>query len=76
VGSTNWFGPTLLHTTASCWVGKGVAVGAFIGTAPVDATGKFSLVPPTLTDPPPDATHIVTCQTSNGAVTSAPATVQ
>jgi Big-like domain-containing protein len=71
VGTTNWAGATLLHTTATCWVGKGIAVGAFIGTAPIDATGKFQLVPPTLTDPPPDATNIFTCQTSNGASVSA-----
>ncbi|HET9594960.1 MAG TPA: hypothetical protein VFP65_05240 [Anaeromyxobacteraceae bacterium] len=50
----------------TCWVGKGIAVGPKIGTAPVDATGKFSLVPPPLTTPPPDATNIFTCQTSNG----------
>ncbi|HET9595516.1 MAG TPA: Ig-like domain-containing protein [Anaeromyxobacteraceae bacterium] len=71
VGSTNWFGATLLHTTATCWVGKGVAAGPLIGTAAIDTTGKFQLVPPTLTDPPPDATNIFTCQTSNGAVVSA-----
>ncbi|HEY6890763.1 MAG TPA: Ig-like domain-containing protein, partial [Solirubrobacter sp.] len=46
VGATNWFGPTLTHTTVTCWVGNGIAVGPKIGTAPVDATGKFSLVPP------------------------------
>jgi hypothetical protein len=76
VGSTNWFGPTLLHTTASCWVGSTVGGGAFIGTAPIDTTGKFQLVPPTLTDPPPDATNIFTCQTSNGAKVSAVVTRQ
>jgi hypothetical protein len=65
VGATSWFGPTLTHTTVTCWVGKGVAVGALIGTAPVDTTGKFALVPPPLTTPPPDATNIFTCQTSN-----------
>jgi hypothetical protein len=71
VGTTNWAGATLTHTKTTCWVGKGVAVGALIGTAPNDATGKFQLVPPTLTDPPPDATNIFTCQTSNGGVVSA-----
>jgi Bacterial Ig domain len=71
VGSTNWFGPTLKSTTATCWVGKGIAVGAKIGTASVDIFGKFALVPPTLTDPPPDATNIFTCQTSNGGSVSA-----
>jgi hypothetical protein len=71
VGSTNWFGPTLTHTTVTCWVGKGIAVGPKIGTAPVDTTGKFALVPPPLTTPPPDATNIFTCQTSNGGSVSA-----
>ncbi|HEY6889214.1 MAG TPA: hypothetical protein VI300_15580, partial [Solirubrobacter sp.] len=67
VGSTNWFGPTLTHTTVTCWVGKGTGgtAGPLIGTAPIDTTGKFQLVPPTLTTPPPDATNIFTCQTSN-----------
>ncbi|HEY6892218.1 MAG TPA: Ig-like domain-containing protein [Solirubrobacter sp.] len=70
VGSTNWFGPTLLHTTATCYVGS-TTTGAVIGTAPIDTTGKFQLVPPTLTAPPPDATNIFTCQTSNGGKVSA-----
>jgi Big-like domain-containing protein len=71
VGATNWFGPTLLHTTVTCWIGKGVAVGALIGTGPVDQFGKFQLVPPPLTTPAPDATNLFTCQTSNGGVVSA-----
>jgi Big-like domain-containing protein len=70
VGSTNWFGPTLNHTTATCYIGRGLT-GAVIGTTPVDNTGKFALVPPTLTTPPPDATNIFTCQTSNGGIVSA-----
>jgi hypothetical protein len=52
-------------------VGKGIAAGAKIGTTSVDIFGKFQLVPPTLTDPPPDATNIFTCQTSNGGSVSA-----
>jgi hypothetical protein len=70
VGSTNWFAPTLLHTTATCYVGS-TTTGPVIGTAPVDTAGKFSLVPPTLTTPPPDATNIFTCQTSSGGKISA-----
>jgi hypothetical protein len=70
VGSTNWFGPSLLHTTATCYVGS-TTTGPVIGTAPIDTTGKFQLVPPTLTTPPPDATNIFTCQTSNGGKVSA-----
>jgi hypothetical protein len=67
VGSTSWFGPTLTHTTVTCWVGKGTGgtAGPLLGTAAVDGTGKFALVPPSLTTPPPDATNIFTCQTSN-----------
>jgi hypothetical protein len=76
VGSTSWFGPTLTHTTVTCWNGKGIAVGALLGTTPVDTTGKFALVPPPLTTPAPDATHIFTCQTSNGGSISAAVTVQ
>jgi hypothetical protein len=70
VGSTNWFGPTLTHTTVTCWVGKGSGgtAGPVIGTAAVDTTGKFQLVPPSLTTPAPDATNIFTCQTSNSLV--------
>jgi Big-like domain-containing protein len=63
VGSTNWFGPTLTTSTVTCWVGKGVAVGPKIGTALIDTAGKFALVPPSA--PPPDATNIFTCQSSN-----------
>jgi hypothetical protein len=70
VGSTNWFAPTLLHTTATCYVGSTTA-GPVIGTAPIDTTGKFQLVPPTLATPPPDATNVFTCQTSNGGKVSA-----
>ena len=69
-GATNWFGATLTHTTATCYVG-GTTAGAVIGSAPVDATGKFTLVPATLTVPAPDATNIFTCQTSNGGKISA-----
>jgi hypothetical protein len=75
VGTTNWFGPTLLHTTISCWNGTTVGGGAFLGTTGVDTTGKFALVPPSLTTPPPDATHLFTCQSSNGAVITAAVTV-
>jgi hypothetical protein len=67
VGSTNWFGPSLTHTTVTCWVGKGTGgtAGPLIGTTLIDTTGKFALVPPPLTTPAPDATNIFTCQTSN-----------
>jgi hypothetical protein len=70
VGSTNWFGPTLLGTTATCYNGT-TTTGQVIGTAPVDTAGKFALVPPTLGTPPPLSTDIFTCQTSNGGKVSA-----
>jgi hypothetical protein len=74
VGSTNWFGPALAHTTASCWIGKIAGSGALIGTAPVDLTGKFAVV---VAPAPvgPDATNVITCQTSNGGKVSAPVTI-
>jgi hypothetical protein len=54
-------------TPPATWVGKGTGgtAGPLIGTAPVDATGKFALVPPPLSTPPPDASNVFTCQTSN-----------
>jgi Bacterial Ig domain len=70
VGSTNWFGPTLTPT-ATCYIGKTTA-GAVLDTAPV-VLGKFAVVP--LAAPPPDATNLVTCQTSNGGIASAPVSI-
>jgi hypothetical protein len=75
-GSTNWFGPQMLNTVVTCWIGKGIAVGPLVGSGPVDITGKFAVVPPSLTTPPPDATALVTCQSSNGASATASVTVK
>ena len=74
VGSTNWFGPSLLHTTVSCWIGKTAGAGTLIGTGPVDTLGKFQIVQ-TPFPSGPDATNAITCQTSNGGKISAPVTV-
>jgi hypothetical protein len=77
VGSTNWFGAALTQTTATCWLGTAAASTAttFIGTAPVDTTGKFSVVP-VGTGPVPPNPSVVTCQTSNGGVKSGSVTFQ
>jgi hypothetical protein len=67
VGSTNWFNVALTQTTATCWTGTAAAPTAstLIGTAPVDTTGKFQLVPTGATPTPVNPSSI-TCQTSNG----------
>ena len=68
VGTTNVFAPPLTPTM-TCYVGTTTG-GAVIGTAPVDTTGKFQLVP--LVAPPPDASGFATCRSSNGGVKSTP----
>ncbi|MBI5070545.1 MAG: Ig-like domain-containing protein [Deltaproteobacteria bacterium] len=73
VGSTNWFNAALTQTTASCYLisSGGVAiVPRLIGTAPVDTTGKFQLVPTGAT-PTPASPAAVNCQTSDPAGTRA-----
>ncbi len=44
-GGTNWFSPGLAQTTATCWLGSLSAPTAatYIGSAQVDATGKFQI---------------------------------
>jgi hypothetical protein len=74
VGSTTWFGPTLTHTTVSCFIGSTVG-GAPLGSVAVDTTGKFALVPVAGTVPAPDATRLITCQSSNGAIRTGAVTV-
>lgn len=67
-GSTNWFNAALTHTTASCYLttNNGAPIAPqFIGTAPVDITGKFQLVPVGVT-PTPTGVAAITCTTSNG----------
>jgi Bacterial Ig domain len=67
VGATSWFGAALTQTTATCWVGTGEAPTAstVIGSARVDADGKFQVVPPGSSPTPPNPSSL-TCQTSNG----------
>lgn len=77
VGSTNWFNAALTQTTATCWTGTGAAPTAatLIGTAPVDGTGKFAVVPAATFPAPPNPSS-VTCQTSNGGKASTGVTFQ
>jgi hypothetical protein len=67
VGNTTWFGG-FLTPTATCWIGRTAGAGTVLGTAPVDTTGAFTIVPLAGTVPPPDATKAVACRTSNGGV--------
>lgn len=80
VGSTNWFNAALTQTVASCYLisngGAVLPVKQFIGSAPVDATGKFQVVP--LVGPVATSPAAVNCQTSDPAgprATSPSATV-
>lgn len=68
VGSTNWFGPNLTQTTATCWVGLDAAPSAstLIGSALIDTTGKFQLATSGGSVPVGVNNQKVTCQTSNG----------
>jgi len=61
VGATNVFG-TGLTPSVTCYVGGGTT-GPVIGSAPIDATGKFQLQP--LVAPPPDSTNKITCRSTN-----------
>jgi hypothetical protein len=67
VGSTNWFNAALTQATATCWMGTAAAPTAttLIGTAPIDTTGKFAVVP-VGNGPIPANPSSVTCQTSYG----------
>ncbi len=69
VGNTTWFNAAFTGFTATCWLN--VAGSPVIGTAPIDITGKFQLVP--LVGPTPTNPASITCQTSNGG--SAPKAV-
>jgi hypothetical protein len=67
VGNTSVFGPQLTPSV-TCWIGRTAGAGAVLGTAPIDATGAFTLVPVAGTVPAPDATRAVACQTTNGGI--------
>ena len=72
VGSTNWFNAALTQASATCWTGTAAAPTAstLIGTAPVDTTGKFQLVPVGATPKPVNPSSI-TCKTTYGGSKSA-----
>ncbi len=67
-GSTTWFAANLTQASATCWTGTATAPTAttLIGTAPIDTTGKFQLVPVGPTPRPVNPSSI-TCQTTYGA---------
>lgn len=72
VGSTNWFNAALTQATATCWiggVGSAPTPATLIGSAPIDTTGKWALVPVGNGPTPPNPSS-VTCQTSYGAKAS------
>ncbi|MEI6706252.1 MAG: Ig-like domain-containing protein [Methylococcales bacterium] len=73
-GSTNWFAPTLTTTIATCWTGSATAptTATTIGTATVDATGKFQIIP-VGTAPIPTAAGPMRCITSNNGNGGLPA---
>ena len=78
VGSTNWFNAALTQGIATCWLGgAGSVLSAtnLIGTAPIDTTGKFAVVPAATFATPPNPSS-VTCQTSYGGKTSTGVTFQ
>jgi hypothetical protein len=77
VGSTNWFNAALTQGTATCWMGTAAAPTAttFIGTAPIDTTGKFAVVP-VGNGPTPANPSSVTCQTSYGGLKATGVTFQ
>ncbi|MDD1620374.1 MAG: Ig-like domain-containing protein [Methylococcaceae bacterium] len=66
VGSTNWFGPNLTQTTATCWTGTAAAPTAstLISSALIDTTGKFQIQ--FVGAPAGVNNQRVSCQTSNG----------
>ena len=73
IGGTNWFGPNLTQSTATCWTGTDPAATAstLIGSSPLDATGKYAVVsqgaaPPVVVNGQP-----IRCQTSYGAIGAA-----
>jgi Big-like domain-containing protein len=76
-GSTSWASPALTQLTASCWLGSAAAPDAatFIGTAPIETTGAFSVVP-AAPGPRPAPGQTVTCQTSSDGVAQLAARVQ
>jgi hypothetical protein len=77
VGSTNWFNAALTQGVATCWMGTAPAPTAttLIGSAPIDTTGKFAVVP-VGNGPTPANPSSVTCQTSYGGLKATGVTFQ
>jgi hypothetical protein len=67
IGNTSVFGPQLTPSV-TCWVGRTAGAGAVLGTAPIDSTGSFTLVPVAGTVAGPDATNAIACQSTNGGI--------
>ncbi len=67
-GTTNWFSPNLVATTASCWTGAATVPTAstLIGTVVIAATGGFTI--DSLTGPQGVDKGAIKCATSNGGV--------
>jgi hypothetical protein len=74
-GSTNWFNAALTQGTVTCWTGTATSPTptTLIGTAPIDTTGKFQLVPVGATPKPANPSSI-TCKSSYGASRSSSVT--
>ncbi|HET9597240.1 MAG TPA: Ig-like domain-containing protein [Anaeromyxobacteraceae bacterium] len=77
IGDTTWFDPALTQLTVTCWLGAAVAPApaTLIGSAPVETSGRFAVVPPG-TGPVPARGQAVTCQTSSGGVGTGAAVLQ
>jgi hypothetical protein len=69
VGATTWFGPSLTNVTGTCWIGTAISptVATTIGSATVDPTGAFQIIP-LGTAPVITAAGPIRCQTSSGGV--------
>ena len=67
-GTTNWFGPNLTQTIATCWTGTDAAPTAstLIGTGPVLTTGAFTVAP--VGGPVGINNGALRCATSNGGL--------
>ena len=74
-GNTTWFAPQLTQAQATCWTGTAAAPTAatLIGSAPIDTTGKFQLVPVGATPKPVNPSSI-TCKSTYGASRSSAVT--
>jgi hypothetical protein len=67
VGATSWANAALTQLSVTCWLGGAVTPGPgmLIGSAAIETTGRFAVVP-AAAGPVPTAGQRVTCQTSSG----------